>query len=108
SRVRDVYQTGRSIARLGELTLGIVGFGRIGSAVSRRARAFEMRILAHDPVVDTDTIRQGGVEPVSFDDLLRESDIVSIHAPLTAQTHHLFGDRELRLMRRGAVLVNTA
>ncbi|HZX96839.1 MAG TPA: D-glycerate dehydrogenase [Myxococcales bacterium] len=78
-------------------TLGILGYGRIGRAVARRAEGFGMRVLF--------TARGGGVP---FDELLSESDVLSIHCPLTAQTRHLFGPAELLRMKKGAVLVNTA
>jgi glyoxylate reductase len=78
-------------------TLGILGYGRIGRAVARRAEGFGMRVVF--------TARGGGV---SFDELLERSDVISIHCPLTQQTHHLFGAAELLRMKRGALLVNTA
>jgi len=86
-------------------TLGLFGFGRIGRAVARRAAGFGMRVIRHDP-------RSAGAEPgtasVSFDVLLAESDILSIHAPLTEETRHRFGLAEFGRMKRTAVLVNTA
>ncbi len=78
-------------------TLGILGYGRIGRAVARRAEGFGMRVLF--------TSSGGGV---SFEELLERSDVLSIHCPLTPQTHHLFGAAELLRMKRGALLVNTA
>ena len=88
-------------------TLGIVGFGAIGQAVARRAQGFNMRILS--------TRRSAGQPPpdvqataVPLDDLLRQSDFVSLHVPLTAETRHLIGARELALMKDTAILANTA
>jgi glyoxylate reductase len=81
-------------------TLGIVGLGRIGSAVARRARAFDMRVLY--------TRRSLDPEGVPLDELLAEADIVSLHVPLTEETHGLIDARRLGLMRDGACLVNTA
>ncbi len=78
-------------------TLGILGYGRIGRAVARRAEGFGMRVLF--------TSSGGGV---TFEELLERSDVLSIHCPLTPQTHHLFGAAELLRMKRGALLVNTA
>jgi glyoxylate reductase len=78
-------------------TLGVLGYGRIGRAVARRAEGFGMRVLF--------TSRGGGVP---FDELLQESDVLSIHCPLNAQTRHLIGAAELLRMKRGAMLVNTA
>jgi glyoxylate reductase len=87
--------------------LGIVGFGRIGRAVARRASGFGMRVLAHGPrreSIDADP----GVEFAPLDVLLAESDFVTLHVPLSAATRHLIGARELRAMRETAFLVNTA
>jgi glyoxylate reductase len=85
-------------------TLGIVGLGRIGSAVARRARAFEMPVLyTRRRPADTDL---GDYRPL--DDLLREADVVTIHAPLTPETARLIDARRLALLRDGAALVNTA
>jgi len=78
-------------------TLGILGYGRIGRAVARRAEGFGMRVLF--------TARGGGVP---FEELLQDSDVLSIHCPLTPQTRHLFGAAELLRMKRGALLINTA
>ncbi len=88
-------------------TLGIVGFGRIGQAVARRAMGFRMRILAHsrDQSLDIDAF---GAEWQNLDDLLRESDFVSLHLPLTDATRQLIGGRELALMKPSAMLINTA
>ena len=85
-------------------TLGIVGYGKIGRAVARRAAGFDMRVLftSRSPVADA-----GGTQ-VAFDELLRESDIVSLHVPATGDTAAMIGERELRMMKRSAVLVNTA
>ena len=78
-------------------TLGIVGAGRIGQAVARRARGFGMKVLLHS--------RSGGV---SLRQLLKTSNVVSIHVPLNKATHHLIGAPELRLMKSTAILINTA
>lgn len=88
-------------------TLGIVGLGRIGRAVARRAQAFSMTVLAHDPhYAPGDKV--DGVTIASLDDLLATSDVVSLHVPLTEQTRHLVDDRALELMKDGAFLVNAA
>jgi glyoxylate reductase len=90
-------------------TLGIYGMGRIGRAVARRALAFGMRIIYHSRTpLSAEDARALGAEAVSFDDLLARSDVVSLHAPLTAETRHAFGREALGRMRRGAYLVNTA
>jgi lactate dehydrogenase-like 2-hydroxyacid dehydrogenase len=89
-------------------TLGIVGYGRIGKAVAERSRGFKMRVLAASPTLSAEQAAAEGVTATSLDDLLRESDFVSIHTPLTPDTHHLIGARELALMKPTATLVNTA
>jgi glyoxylate reductase len=88
--------------------LGIVGMGRIGQAVARRARGFGMEILYHNRSRKEDAENELGVRYLGLEDLLRESDFVSIHTPLTGETRHLIGKRELDLMKPTAVLVNTS
>lgn len=90
-------------------TLGLIGFGRIGRAVARRARAFNLRIIYHDPKrLEASLEKELGVEFRPLDDLLRESDIISIHASLTPESHHLISAGRLKLMKKTAVLVNVA
>lgn len=89
-------------------TLGIIGLGRIGQAVARRAKGFNMRILYYDVTSRTEVEKELGVERVDLETLLRESDIVSIHVPLTPETEHLISERELKMMKNTAFLVNTA
>jgi glyoxylate reductase len=89
-------------------TLGIVGFGRIGQSMARRASGFDMRVLAYDPMADKGTAQALGVELRPLDDVLAESDFVSLHVPLTEETYHLVGERELKMMKPSAVLVNSA
>ena len=88
-------------------TLGIVGFGRIGQALARRAAGFGMRILAHSRSPSAQ-MAEFGAEWRALDDLLRESDFVSLHLPLTDATRHIIGARELALMKPSAILINTA
>ncbi|RSN38766.1 lactate dehydrogenase [Streptomyces sp. WAC 04229] len=91
---------------LRDLTVGVIGTGRIGAAVIDRLRGFGCRILAHDkgPVG-----RPGaGVEFLPLDELLRRSDLVTLHTPLTAQTHHLLDRQRLAQLKNGALIVNTA
>ncbi|MGB4302063.1 MAG: glyoxylate reductase [Acetomicrobium sp.] len=90
-------------------TLGIIGFGNIGRAVARRAMGFDMKIIyysAHKAPVELE--RKLNVEYRPLDDLLKEADFVSIHVPLTKETRHLIGERELRMMKKEAYLINTA
>ncbi|MEM2593030.1 MAG: glyoxylate reductase [Thermofilaceae archaeon] len=88
--------------------LGIIGLGRIGQAVARRAKGFNMKILYYDVVRMREVEEELGVEYAPLERLLRESDYVSIHVPLTPETRGLIGERELRLMKRTAILVNTS
>ncbi len=88
--------------------LGIVGLGKIGSAVARRAVGLEMHVLAHDPYVPEERARALGVELVSFDDLIARSDFVTVHPPLTASTKGMIGSAELRRMKPGVRLINVA
>lgn len=88
-------------------TLGIIGLGRIGSAIARRARGFAMRVLYHSRKrVDEALEKELGARYLSLDDLLRQSDVVVISAALTPETRHLIAERELGLMKPSAVLVN--
>ncbi|MEM2685839.1 MAG: phosphoglycerate dehydrogenase [Candidatus Bathyarchaeia archaeon] len=93
---------------LKDRTLGIIGLGSIGSRVAEIAKTFGMRILAYDPFVDRSKADRLGVELTSLEAVLKESDFVSIHASLTSETRGLIGERELRLMKPTAFLVNTA
>jgi glyoxylate reductase len=90
-------------------TLGIIGFGRIGRAVARRASGFDMRVLYHDTVrADAATERELKATWVERDALLREADFVSLHTLLIPETKHLINERTLRLMKKTAILVNAA
>jgi glyoxylate reductase len=90
-------------------TLGVVGFGRIGRAVARRALGFGMRVLYHDTVrADAAAERELNATATDLDTLLRESDFVSLHTLLTPQTRHLINERTLRLMKKTAILINAA
>lgn len=89
-------------------TMGVVGTGRIGKEIVRLAQAFHMRVVAYDLYPNSSIARQMGFEYLSLDDLLRWSDVVSINVPLTEQTRHLFGRRELELIKPQSVLINTS
>lgn len=89
-------------------TLGVIGFGRIGQAVARRARGFEMRILYYDVRRDAAAEAQIGAQYAELDDLLRQSQFVSIHCAFTPETYHLIGARELSLMGRDSFLINAS
>jgi glyoxylate reductase len=90
-------------------TLGIIGFGRIGQAVARRASGFGMRVLYFDHQADPGTIPEGlHAQSVDLDTLLRESDFVSLHVPLTDQTRKMFNAQLFAKMKPSAILINTA
>lgn len=89
-------------------TLGIVGFGRIGREMAKRARGFDMTILANDSYEDPATASELGVTYKPLDELLEASDFVTLHVALTQETRHLISSRELALMKRTAVLINAA
>ena len=90
-------------------TLGIIGMGRIGQAVARRARGFDMKVLYHDQARISDTLEQQcNASYVSKEDLLRDSDFVTLHLPYAPENHHAIGAEELARMKRTAVLLNVA
>ena len=95
----------RPIRRISGLSLGLVGFGRIGRRVAQIATAMGMTVLVHDPYVSPP---DDGLEPVSLEELLSRSDVVSLHAPLTAETRGLIGSKQLEAMAEHAILVNTS
>ena len=89
-------------------TLGILGLGRIGSEVARRALGFRMQVLAYDPYLTREAAGRLGVSSVELEELLARSDFITIHTPLTGDTRHLIGETELARMRRGVRLINCA
>lgn len=91
----------------GKQTLGLIAFGNIARTLTKKARPFGFKIIAYDPYVAPEVGREHGVELVDLDTLLRESDVISIHAPLTEETHHLIAEAELKKMKPSAFLVNT-
>jgi D-3-phosphoglycerate dehydrogenase / 2-oxoglutarate reductase len=95
---RDVWQR----------TIGIVGLGRIGKGVARRARGFDMRVLAHEPYPDRAFVQAHGVELVELDELLGQSDFVTLHLPAMPSTHKIINAEKLALMKPTAYLINTA
>ncbi len=93
---------------LSKMTVGILGFGNIGTKVAKRLNAFETRILSYDPYVPLERFEELGVESVELETLLSESDIITIHLPLTKYTWHIIGDKEIKMMKRGVSIVNTS
>ncbi len=92
--------------RLFGQTLGFVSFGHVARATALRAQPFGLRMLAFDPYIEELTITSYGVEPVSLDELMQRSDIVSMHAPSTSEVHHLLTERHFRMMKPTALFIN--
>ena len=93
---------------LREATLGIIGMGKIGSAVAERAKGFGMKIIFTDPNPRQEIVRRQGARRVSYEEVLQQGDFISLHVPLTETTYHLIDESALRLMKSSAILVNTA
>jgi D-3-phosphoglycerate dehydrogenase len=89
-------------------TLGIIGLGNVGSEVAKRAQAFEMRVIAHDPFVSQDYAHNLKVDLVSMDQLLSDADFITLHVPLTATTNRLIGDKELAKLKPTTRIINCA
>jgi D-3-phosphoglycerate dehydrogenase len=89
-------------------TFGVVGFGRIGRSAARKAQGYGMDVIAYDPYQHEDIFTELAVERVGFEDLLDRADCVSVHTPLTGETHHLFSTAAFARMKQDAILVNTA
>ncbi|MFM9920826.1 NAD(P)-dependent oxidoreductase [Lacisediminihabitans sp. H27-G8] len=104
----DYYTYENAGLELDGATVGLIGYGAIGSIVSRVLRAFGATVLAHDPYANAATVAADGVELVDLPELLSRSSVVSLHARLTAETHHLLNAQNLKLLPHGAVLVNSA
>jgi len=101
--------SGELIRRFGVQTFGVIGLGRIGTAVALRARAFGFRVMFYDPHLPNGTeLGLGVARAATLEDLLRQTDTLSIHTPLTPQTRGMLGRAQLALLRKGAVVVNTA
>jgi D-3-phosphoglycerate dehydrogenase len=89
-------------------TVGIIGLGKIGSAVARRLKPFGVRLIYHDVRENPELERETGIERVAIEELLSRSDIVTLHVPYTSETHHIISGEEIGMMRDGAFIVNTA
>jgi len=107
---RGVWERGLSspMPAASEMTLGLVAFGEIARAVAVRAKPFGFRLIAYDPFVDQKDAEPCEVTMLTLDEVLAQSDIVSIHAPLSKHTYHLIGEREMAMMKPTAYLINTA
>ena len=89
-------------------TVGLVGFGAIGQRVAKRARAFDARVVAYDPFTPDEIFQAAGVERLSLDEVLSSADFLSLHVPDVPETKGLLGEREIALLKRGVLFVNTA
>src|SRR5262252_2325651 len=96
------------LRRLEGQILGLIGFGNIPRALAPKAKAFGLKVIAHDPYIAKETLSAAGVEGVSFDDLLARSDFISVHAPLLPATRGLMNAAAFAKMKKGACLINTA
>ena len=110
---RGLWKTWGPMIMLGQdihhATLGVVGLGRIGKEVARRAKGFDMKVLYYDPIRRSEVEEQLGVEYIpELSTLLSQSDFVSLHLPLCRETHHLIGVPQLAMMKPTAILVNTS
>lgn len=105
----DLYRADRTGRELSEMTVGVVGYGNIGTKVVRLLRAFGTKVIVHDPYVQlsADDLN-GGVEQVSFQDLLSRSDIVTLHPRVTEETRGMMNAESFARMKKGAIFVNTA
>ena len=102
------YNLAKPVYHVKNKRLGIVGLGKIGRSVVPKARGFGINISAYDPYVSDDIFELLGIERVyEFDDLLRICDFISLHVPLNGETHHMISERELRIMKKDAILINT-
>lgn len=95
-------------SELWKKTLGMIGFGRIGSAVAKRAIGFDMRVLVYDPYVEPEYVIEIGASVAPLEDILAESDYLSLHAALTAETKNMIGSIQFERMKPSAFLINTA
>ncbi len=89
-------------------TLGVIGFGRIGAAVAQRAKAFDMKVIGYDPLVKAEDIKARGGEPVSMDELLSKSDMITMHLPLTADTKGMLNEAAFGKMKQGVYIICAA
>ncbi|WP_309492957.1 hydroxyacid dehydrogenase [Candidatus Hecatella orcuttiae] len=89
-------------------TLGVIGFGRIGSRVAKIAKTLGMNILAYDPFMNEAALKEVGGKAVSLEELLRNSDIITLHATLLPETYHMIGEKEFAMMKDGVIIINIA
>jgi len=98
----------KPLRRLSGLALGVVGFGRIGRELARKANAVGFRILVHDPYIDEPTVAGSGFKSVSLDALIQSADVISLHSPLTSETKGMIAKQQLDMMKPNAYIVNVS
>ncbi len=89
-------------------TLGIIGMGRIGTEVAKRALSFQMKVIAYDPFMSADKAKQIGVEVSDLENLLKASDYITVHTPMTDETHHMISESQINMMKNGVRIINCA
>jgi D-3-phosphoglycerate dehydrogenase len=104
----DSLADGAGIRRLDQLTLGIIGFGRVGREVARKAKPFGLSIAAYDPYLKPEVIQSLGVMPMQLEEVIQRADVLSLHIPLTPETANLITAERIARMKRGSVLVNVS
>lgn len=102
------FKLSKPVYRIRGKTLGLIGFGRIGREVARKAKAFRLNILFYDPYVSSDVAREYSAKPAEIDNLLKGSDFVSLHLPLNEETKYFIDEKKLKLMKKHAFLINTS
>lgn len=101
-------KAGIPIHRFSAQVFGIIGFGKIGRNLARKAKTLKFEVLAHDPNIDAFFMQEEGVHKEDFETILRKSDILCVQIPFTPETYHIIGEEELRKMKSNAILINTA
>jgi D-3-phosphoglycerate dehydrogenase len=102
------YNVGKPLWELKGKKLGIIGLGRIGRSLVKKVQGLELELIAYDPYLSDDVFQMLDVQRrYDLEDLIEEADIITLHVPLTAETHHMIGGRELSLMKTRAILINT-
>ncbi len=102
------FKIAKPIFRLRNMKLGLVGFGNIARVVSQKAQVFGLKVIAYDPYIDSSVMAKNNVEKVDLDSLLTKADIVSLHLPLTKKTKYLLSEKEIKLMKKYAWIINTS
>lgn len=98
----------KPLKRLSGQTVGVLGLGRIGRALARKAGSIGFNVVGHDPYIEEKTVAETGAKPVSFETLIKESDIISLHSPLTPETRGMIGKKQIDMMKPNAYIVNVS